>query len=192
MSKPIVEDDQPLSSEPPDPSQGGCPVNIYIDAQNAPFPIDEASFDEFIRLLLTASGESDAEISISFVSDSIIQDLNRRHRGQDRPTDVLSFSLREGEPVGQLFPLGDLVISVETAKRQAEFFGNRFDEEIKELLFHGFLHLLGHDHEGAARPEWDQAEKRLIGEMKRRGSAYRPKGLNPESINHIKKEGRKT
>lgn len=191
MSNSMMEDDQPLSTEPPDPSQGGCPT-ILIDVQNAPFPIDEASVEEFIRFLLDASGESDAEISISFVNDAVIQDLNRQYRGQDHPTDVLSFSLREGEPVGQLFPLGDLVISVETAKRQAEAYGNRFDEEIKELLFHGFLHLLEHDHEGDARAEWDQAEKRLIHEIKLRGASYRPKGLNSENVEPRLKEGRKT
>ena len=90
----------------------------------------------------------DAELSLSFVDDAEIQELNRRHLRRDKPTNVLSFSMREGEFPG-LHPdlLGDVVISVETAKRQSARFGLNEDEMILFLIIHGILHLIGYDHE---------------------------------------------
>lgn len=160
------------------------PPNVYIDAEGSPLPVDVEALARFILCLLETAGESDAELSVSLVEDTTIQELNRQYRGQDRPTDVLSFSLREGEPVGQQFALGDLVISVETARRQAEQFGNRFEEEIGELVFHGFLHLLGYDHEGPARREWDGAEARFIEGLRQRRSSFCPKGMSPQDTLH--------
>ena len=90
----------------------------------------------------------DAELSVSLVDDATIADLNARYRGIDRPTDVLSFSLVEGEHAersGGL--LGDVVVSLETADRQARRGRRSLDEEVLRLLVHGTLHLLGHDHE---------------------------------------------
>jgi probable rRNA maturation factor len=160
------------------------PPNVYLDAEGSTLPIDAESLTRFILCLLETAGESDAEISLSLVDDRAIRELNHQYRGQDCPTDVLSFSLREGEPVGQQFALGDLVVSVETAQRQAEQFGNRFDEEIGELVFHGFLHLLGYDHDGPARREWDSAEARLIEGLRRRQSLFCPKGMSPQDVIH--------
>jgi len=74
--------------------------------------------------------------------------LNRRYRGKDRATDVLSFSLREGSfPHVQPEVLGDIVIAVPTAARQAAEAGHPLAREIEFLLVHGLLHLLGYDHE---------------------------------------------
>jgi probable rRNA maturation factor len=77
-----------------------------------------------------------------------MRSLNRRYRGMDRATDVLSFSLREG-PFSRVQPdvLGDIVIAVPTAARQAAQAGHALGREIEFLLVHGLLHLLGHDHE---------------------------------------------
>jgi probable rRNA maturation factor len=74
--------------------------------------------------------------------------LNRRYRGKDRTTDVLSFALREG-PFGDVQPemLGDIVISVPVAEKQARERGHSLSREIEHLLVHGLLHLLGYDHE---------------------------------------------
>lgn len=77
--------------------------------------------------------------------DKTIRELNRAYREKDKPTDVLSFPI--SEEVGGWTVLGDIVISVDTAKRQAEYIGHSLEEEIKRLLVHGFLHLLGYDHE---------------------------------------------
>lgn len=83
-----------------------------------------------------------------FVSDSGIRQLNREYRGLDRPTDVLAFSMREGEDA-RINPgiLGDIVVSTETAQRQGDEIGWGVAREINKLLVHGLLHLIGYDHE---------------------------------------------
>jgi probable rRNA maturation factor len=78
------------------------------------------------------------------VPDPTIQALNRQYRGKDKPTDVLSFPLADEL---QPFLLGEVVISTETAARQAERHGHTLREELQILLIHGILHLLGYDHE---------------------------------------------
>lgn len=99
------------------------------------------------------------EISISFVDNQEMQDLNKEYRNIDAPTDVLSFSMLEFEEDNEGFesdlddyieeelPLGDIVISVERAIEQAGEYGHSKDREIAFLLVHGMLHLLGYDHE---------------------------------------------
>lgn len=98
--------------------------------------------------------ESVTELSIILTDDAEIQELNRAYRSKDKPTDVLSFSqleaAEENEPV---FSLGDVIISTETADRQAKDIGHTFNDEIARLLTHGILHLYGFDHEGV--PEED-------------------------------------
>lgn len=97
---------------------------------------------------LSALESPEAELSISLVSDKKITEFNQRYLHRHRPTDVLSFSMREGA-FSDINPqlLGDVVISVETAKRQAESKGLSLEEEICVLLIHGILHLFGYDHE---------------------------------------------
>lgn len=99
-----------------------------------------------------------------FVSDGRMRDLNNRYRQIDRPTDVLSFPAMDGETA---FPedrsLGDVIISVETAWRQAEEAGHPLEAELDRLLVHGLLHLLGHDHQTAAeRKQMQSRERRLL------------------------------
>ena len=99
------------------------------------------------RRLLRGLRMPDAELSVLLVSDRVMRDLNRHHRGRDRPTDVLSFSQLEGiaRPPDGL--LGDVVISLDTARRQAAERGATVAREAERLLVHGLLHLLGYDHE---------------------------------------------
>lgn len=93
-------------------------------------------------------GLADAELSVLLCDDAVIHPLNRDWRGKDKPTDVLSFSQREGTPApGVVDHLGDIVISVETAARQAHERGHSVADELRVLLVHGLCHLLGHDHE---------------------------------------------
>jgi len=97
---------------------------------------------------LTQLGLLDAELSILLTDDETVHELNRTYRGVDKTTDVLSFSQQEGDnpdPVPQL--LGDVVISVEQARRQAEDFGHSLAREMGFLTVHGILHLIGWDHE---------------------------------------------
>ncbi len=93
------------------------------------------------RKLLAVLGRADAELSVLFCDDSFIRELNQQWRQKDEPTDVLSFEM--GDPV----VLGDIVISLDTAARQAGERGHDLETELRVLLVHGLLHLLGHDHE---------------------------------------------
>ena len=98
--------------------------------------------------LLRSIGLHNAELSVLFVGDRAMRSLNRRYRGKDKTTDVLSFSLREGA-FSHIQPhiLGDIVIAVPAAARQAAEAGHAVGREIEVLLVHGLLHLLGYDHE---------------------------------------------
>jgi|Deesub1362A_J573_1020465.scaffolds.fasta_scaffold00069_84 probable rRNA maturation factor len=92
------------------------------------------------------------ELGVALVDDEYIQELNRRFRGQDRPTDVLAFPMREEEPADAgdesgVFVLGDVVISLPAAGRQAAEYGHDLPREVARLAVHGTLHLLGYDHE---------------------------------------------
>jgi probable rRNA maturation factor len=112
---------------------------------------------------LRAVGHARSELSLAPVADEEMSDINGQYRGQPRPTDVLSFSLFEGEAAehrGSL--LGDVVIGIETAARQAAERHRSLDEEVARLLVHGVLHLLGHDHELADEAAAMQAEERRV------------------------------
>ena len=109
-------------------------------------------------------GKPDHELSIVLTDDAHIRVLNRDFRGKDVPTDVLSFGQMEGEPFVSPVPiLGDLVISMETASRQATERGHPMDAELRILLVHGLMHLLGHDHlDASERAEMAAAEDELL------------------------------
>jgi probable rRNA maturation factor len=100
--------------------------------------------------------ESDAELSVALIDDEGIKELNSTYRGIDSPTDVLSFP-QEDEHI-----LGDIVISLETAKRQAIEGGHSFHKEMCILLIHGILHLIGYDHEEDGEAEEMEAREREI------------------------------
>lgn len=94
----------------------------------------------------------DCEVSVTFVSDRIIRQLNREYRGIDRSTDVLSFPMAEDGDLedafdGEKYQLGDVVLSLEHARAQAELYGHSFEREAAFLCVHSTLHLLGYDHE---------------------------------------------
>ncbi len=97
--------------------------------------------------MLEALGLADAELSILLCDDSTIRELNLRYRKKNRPTDVLAFPMHEG-PGPHIAPglLGDVVISLPTARRQAAARDRAIVDEVTFLLAHGLLHLLGHDH----------------------------------------------
>ena len=90
----------------------------------------------------------DGELSIVVLDDPQIRELNRRYLDRDRPTNVIAFPMREGD-FPQITPdlLGDVAVSVDTARREAAEAGISFDLRFRQLLVHGILHLLGYDHE---------------------------------------------
>ena len=105
-----------------------------------------------------------AEISVSFVDDEEIHEINLKYRNVDRATDVLSFPLTDNEnyevsPETGCVPLGDIVISLEHAKAQAEEFGHSFEREVAYLTVHSMLHLLGYDHEAGGLEQVRMREK---------------------------------
>ncbi len=111
--------------------------------------------------------DPDAEVSLVLADDAYIQELNCQYRGKDMPTDVLSFALNEGEepeiidgPEENL--LGDIIISLETAERQAVDYGHSIERELAFLTIHGLLHLLGYDHEQEEQRRVMRAEEERV------------------------------
>jgi len=113
----------------------------------------------------------DLELSVSLVSDGEIAALNSEHMKLKEPTDVLSFPLMDRDEVRQAGlggfapePIGDIVISLDTAGRQASEHGVPFYDEVEMLATHGLLHLFGYEHEGPAESaEMAQKERELLG-----------------------------
>jgi probable rRNA maturation factor len=121
------------------------------------------------RMTLEMEKAGACQLSVVVTGDEQMLQLNREYAGEDHATDVLSFSLREGEQFvapDDTDRLGEVVVSYETAKRQADAAGHHVDEEVSHLLVHGVLHLLGYDH---AKPEEQEKmrakERRILGEL---------------------------
>ncbi len=140
-------------------------VDIEIDGEvEVPAAVRRQLRTEIARMVRAAARHDqreDYEVSVRFVDDAAIHALNRSYRHKNKPTDVLAFAQREG-PGGSLHPslLGDIVISVDTARRQAK---RGLYRELLHLASHGLCHLLGYDHR-------DDAEER---EMNARAQALR-------------------
>ena len=120
------------------------PVHMQTQVRRVTF--DQARLDRQARAILSDVGEASAELGILFVGDQRMRSLNRQYRGKDRTTDVLAFAMREA-PHSSAGLLGDVVIAVPTAVRQAKEGQRSLDEELTVLLVHGILHLCGYDHE---------------------------------------------
>lgn len=141
-----------MSSEPPSsdahdpPTAGRGPVICEITFQN-PGRYPEArvrSLRPWLEELLASLAPDADSLGVRFASDRELRRLNHTYRDIDRPTDVLSFP---GEPSPEGRHLGDVAISVPTARRQAEALGHPVERELRLLLLHGVLHCLGYDHE---------------------------------------------
>lgn len=107
-----------------------------------------------MKKVLRDLGCNDRELSILFTGDDYIADLNRQYRGKEGPTNVLAFSMSEGELTDvKSGMMGDVVISVDTALRESREMGETIEQTVKRLLIHGVLHLAGYDHERSAEDE---------------------------------------
>lgn len=142
-------------------------MSLQLDYSNEQNKVDipEAWIDklsELLKLAGEAEGLTDGEVTLTFVDDEEIHELNREYRGIDRPTDVLSFAMQdegteeldiifevesedEADPISGM--LGDIIISAERALAQSEEYGHSLEREIGFLFVHGFLHLIGYDHQ---------------------------------------------
>lgn len=130
---------------------------INVANEQERFPVEDRLMALIERTALTTMQiegvDDEVEVSIVLVDDPYIQEMNAQYRGKDCPTDVISFAMEEGEneidyegdaPDFRL--LGDIVISLETAERQAREYGHALEREVAFLTVHGMLHLLGYDH----------------------------------------------
>ena len=143
---------------------------ITVDVQ-ALIPLNGMDVKEVENWAIKCLGElgyEDTEMSVLLVSDEHIRDLNRRYLSRDRPTNVISFSQQEGMgPAGN--HLGDVVISIDTAKTEAMEAGMDMRSRLVELLVHGICHLAGYEHEGVndvQAKEMARVEKMLIQKIK--------------------------
>lgn len=136
-------------------------IQVYVSNEQEVIPVDAALLSLIERVVTTAweieDGQrgdlpANAEVSVMLVDDASIHSLNLQYRNVDRATDVLSFAMMEGEDFPELedidaVPLGDIVISLERAREQAEEYGHSFEREVAFLAVHGMCHLLGYDHQ---------------------------------------------
>ncbi|MEN3779936.1 rRNA maturation RNase YbeY [Priestia megaterium] len=133
-------------------------MSLVIDFIDETNEVSEEQQKELEQLLEAAAIyenlQEDAEVSVTFVDNDRIQEINHQYRHKNQPTDVISFALEEmGEDemqiIGDEMPraLGDIVISIPKAHEQAEEYNHSFMRELGFLTVHGFLHLLGYDHE---------------------------------------------
>lgn len=127
------------------------PIQLTRKAKGSP-PLSSAWLRGVAVRMLTELGLRESELSLLLTNDSLIHEINLEHRGKDKPTDVLSFP--QAEFTKPLVPkrghtlavLGDVVISLDTALRQARGRRRPLEDEMRFLLAHGILHLVGHDH----------------------------------------------
>ncbi|HZD60148.1 MAG TPA: rRNA maturation RNase YbeY [Anaerolineae bacterium] len=129
-------------------------------------PVDEDQLRRVAEYTLAEEGiGEEAELSIALIDEGEMRELNARYRGKDYPTDVLSFQsepFQKGKTEKAPRILGDVVICPSVATRQAEEYGQPFDQEMGLLLVHGILHLLGYDHQEDAEAEEMEAREREI------------------------------
>jgi probable rRNA maturation factor len=134
--------------------------------------------------MLAHLGLDGAELSIALVDDATIRTLNRDYRDKDKPTDVLAFAMEEGEPspdgrgarppaVAPVRVLGDVIVSIDTASRQANKRRRPLLDEVTMLLAHGLLHLLGHDH------QTDREEREMVAKTRELERAAAARGAPP-------------
>lgn len=128
---------------------------IQVSVNQRQVEIDPVRLERAAKVILNALGCTDAELSVVIVDDDEMAGLNRQYRNIESTTDVLAFSMQEGE-YGDIMPelLGDVVISAPTAEAMSREHGVGRETVLDLLLVHGILHLLGHDHEpGAAEAQ---------------------------------------
>ncbi|MED4558904.1 rRNA maturation RNase YbeY [Bacillus subtilis] len=132
-------------------------MSLLIDIVDETGSVSEEMLKEVENLLQFAADregvQDQAEVSVTIVSNDDIHQINKEYRGKDAPTDVISFALEEEgegevEIVGAEMPpvLGDIIISADRTREQAEEYNHSFKRELGFLAVHGFLHLLGYDH----------------------------------------------
>jgi len=142
-------------------------VTVDVARRGPAWNVPARGFRDKARRILRLLDFEDCELSVALVGDEEIRVLNERYRSLDEPTDVLSFPVDEPLPSGRRI-IGDVIISVEKAARQARQRRRSLDDELEVLLIHGILHNLGYDHERSPEDEREMRamERRLRRELK--------------------------
>ncbi|MFP7444248.1 MULTISPECIES: rRNA maturation RNase YbeY [Bacillus] len=146
-------------------------MSLNIDFLDETNEVKSSHIEQVEKLLDFAAEkenvEAGSELSVTFVTNDRIQEINREYRDKDKPTDVISFAMEElgegeTEIAGEGIPrvLGDIIISIQRTEEQAGEYGHSFERELGFLAVHGFLHLLGYDH------ETDEEEREMFGRQK--------------------------
>ncbi|MCA1039076.1 rRNA maturation RNase YbeY [Bacillus infantis] len=146
-------------------------MSLNIDFMDETNEVKSSHIEQVEKLLNFAAQkenvEAGSELSVTFVTNDRIQEINRVYRDKDKPTDVISFAMEElgegeTEIAGEGIPrvLGDIIISIQRTEEQAGEYGHSFERELGFLAVHGFLHLLGYDH------ETDEEEREMFGRQK--------------------------
>lgn len=129
-------------------------MNVLIDYRHREEDLKDLPIADLAAFVMRSEGRGDsAEVSISFVNNDVIAELNQRYRGIEGPTDVLSFEcdgvadeVSPEDAEEDIFELGDVIIAPDVARTQSYEYGTSFEEEVSLLLVHGLLHLFGYDH----------------------------------------------
>ena len=146
-------------------------MDILIDYSYREEDLTCLPLEELARFVITSEEKpEETEVSISFVTDDEIAELNEEYRGKVGPTDVLSFECDNldddfaacPEDVGEFYELGDIVIAPDVAERQMSEYGTTFEGEVCLLMTHGLLHLCGYDHIEDDEAEVMEARERAL------------------------------
>jgi probable rRNA maturation factor len=160
--------------------------HVRVCTQGGPFAgASPATVKRRADKMLASLGLTGAELSVALVDDAAIHALNRDYRRKDKPTDVLAFAMEEGEPsprTNGARVLGDVIVSIDTARRQAKSRRRPLLDELTMLLAHGLLHLLGYDH------QTDEEEREMVARTRELEGHARSRGrVRPAHGNHPKK-----
>lgn len=156
-------------------------MRVSLDVEGGPYPgVRRTEIVRRVRAMIGALQLEKKEVSFVLVDESRIHELNKIYRGKDRPTDVLAFAMQEGELAELAGPvLGDVIVSVPTARKQADERGVAVLDEITMLLAHGLLHLLGWDH---ATPAEDRRMRAETERLCRAAGVSLPPGAGPHRV----------
>ena len=125
--------------------------SVVISCDYKYFPINKYNLTDQVKKILSILKKQQYELSILFTDDKQVRLLNRSYRKINKSTDILSFSQQEGGAFPNSHLLGDIVISVDTLRKNAKAYKNTIKSELDLLLIHGILHLLGYDHEKSTK-----------------------------------------
>ena len=155
-------------------------MKVFISDRQREVRLSKAKVGRWARRILKILGWKRAILSLVLVNDSAIQELHRKFLRKNSPTDVLAFGQNPGEElVSSEAPfLGDVVISVETARRRGPEFGNRWDVEVLLYIIHGILHLMGfRDSTQREKQKMRSREDEILNHLL--GESWRSKKLKP-------------